>query len=220
MTDTNVISEKKLRIDIVSDVVCPWCIIGYKRLEKALEIVGDKVEADIHWHPFELNSKMPQGGENLRSHLAAKYGTTLEGSIKARASLTKIGAALGFKFDYFDEMKMFNTFKAHQILHYARTKGKETELKLRLFSAFFGERQEIDQVEVLVSVAEEIGLDAAESREILNDGRYANAVREEEYQWLARGVRGVPAFVFDDKHIVSGAQDPETLASTILQLHQ
>ncbi len=211
-------SKKHVRIDIVSDVVCPWCIIGYKRLEKALELVSDRVKAEIYWHPFELNPNMPQGGENLRAHLAAKYGTTLEGSIKARANLTRMGADLGFKFDYFDEMKMFNTFKAHQLLHHVREQGKDTELKLRLFSAFFGERKEIDRDEVLVAEAVAVGLDEGESRAVLKDARYANAVRKEEHEWLARGVQSVPTFVFNGKHAVSGAQEPSTLADMLTKL--
>ena len=208
---------KKVRIDIVSDVVCPWCIIGYKRLEKALESLSEQVEADIHWHPFELNPHMPQGGENLRAHLASKYGTTPEGSIRARTNLTQMGAELGFKFDYFDEMKMFNTFKAHQLLHYAREHNKEHELKMRLFSAFFGERKEIDQTEVLVNEAGTVGLDKKESQSVLEDERHAASVRAEEEEWLSRGIQGVPTFVVNNKYAVSGAQEPQTLADIIMQ---
>ena len=209
---------KNIRIDIVSDVVCPWCIIGYKRLEKALEMVSDQIEADIHWHPFELNPEMKQGGENLRAHLAAKYGTPLEGSIKARANLTQMGADLGFTFDYFDEMKMFNTFKAHQLLHYAREQGKDHDLKMRLFSAFFGERKEVDQIDVLVAEAEAVGLDSTQSRAVLEDERYSEAVRAEEQEWMRRGIQGVPAFIFNEQHMVPGAQDPAMLANTILEI--
>jgi predicted DsbA family dithiol-disulfide isomerase len=213
----NYMNKDPVRIDIISDVVCPWCIIGYKRLEKALEMISDKVNADIYWHPFELNPHMPQGGENLRAHLAAKYGTTLEGSIKARANLTQMGSELGFTFDYFDEMKMFNTFKAHQLLHYARELGKEHELKMRLFSAFFGERKQIDQINVLVKEAVVVGLDEHESRSVLEDERYAETVRSEEKEWLTRGIHGVPTFVMNNKHAVSGAQEPITLTDMILQ---
>ena len=208
---------KKVRIDIVSDVVCPWCIIGYKRLEKALDMLSEQVQADIHWHPFELNPHMPQGGENLRAHLASKYGTTLEGSIKARANITQMGAELGFKFDYFDEMKMFNSFKAHQLLHYAREHGKEHELKMRLFSAFFSERKEVDQAEILVKEAVAVGLDENESQSVLEDERYAESVRTEEKEWLSRGIQGVPTFVVNNKYAVSGAQEPNALADIILQ---
>ena len=128
-----------------------------------------------------------------------------------------MGAELGFKFDYFDEMKMFNTFKAHQLLHYAREHGKEHDLKMRLFSAFFGERKEVDQTEVLVKEALSIGLDEDESQSILEDERYAESVRAEEQEWLSRGVQGVPTFVVDNKYAVSGAQEPKILADMILQ---
>ncbi len=100
-----------LRVDIVSDVVCPWCVIGYHQLAHAANATG--VVIDVHWHPFELNPNMVQEGENLREHLAAKYGTTLGDSIKARARLTEMGAALGFEFNYADDMRRVNTFRAH-----------------------------------------------------------------------------------------------------------
>ena len=208
---------KNIRIDIVSDVVCPWCIIGYKRLEKALEMVADQVSADIHWHPFQLNPHIPEGGENLREHLAAKYGTTLEGSIKARENLTQMGAELGFKFDYFDEMKTYNTFKAHQLLEYAKEQGKHTEMKLRLFSAFFGERKVIDDADVLVAEAEAVGLDGQACRDLLEDGRYAPSVTQQAKEWVSRGVQGVPTFVFDQSQGISGAQPPEVLADILLK---
>ncbi|SHG77586.1 DsbA family oxidoreductase [Ferrimonas marina] len=211
-------SKQPLRIDIVSDVVCPWCIIGYKRLEQALASLGEEVEAEIHWHPFELNRQMPEGGENLRTHLAEKYGTTLEGSIKARANLTQMGAELGFRFDYFDEMRMYNTFKAHQLLHFARLQGKESELKLRLFSAFFGERKAVDETEVLVAEGVSVGLDEAQCREVLTSGRYADAVREEQDRWIQAGVRAVPTFVFNGEQGVSGAYDSEALVELIRSL--
>ena len=210
-------SKTPVRIDIVSDIVCPWCLIGYKRLEKALEEIDDKIEEEIYWHPFELNPQMPQGGENLRAHLAAKYGTTLEGSIKARANLTKIGAGLNFKFDYFDEMKMFNTFKAHQLLHYARKFNKEHDLIIRLFTAFFGERKEVDQIDVLVQEATKVGLEESESYLILEDQRYEKAVRIEEKKWLEQGIQGVPTFVINNREMISGAQESDTLANLILR---
>lgn len=126
-------------------------------------------------------------------------------------------AALGFTFDYFDQMKMYNTFKAHQLLHYARTQGKETELQLRLFSAFFGERKQIDQQQVLVAEAVAVGLNVGESRAVLEDERFAKIVRQEQQEWLSRGVQGVPTFVFNHKQAISGAQEPATLANMLLR---
>ena len=210
--------KTNIRIDIVSDVVCPWCIIGYKRLEKALEMVAEEVTADIHWHPFQLNPHISDEGENLREHLAKKYGTTLEGSIKARADLTKMGTELGFTFDYYDEMKTYNTFKAHQLLHFANLQGKHTEMKLRLFNAFFGERKNVSDIDVLVAEAESIGLDATECRSILEDGRFAEEVQRQSQTWVQRGVQGVPTFVFNESQGISGAHPPEALADILLKL--
>ncbi|MDJ0841741.1 MAG: DsbA family oxidoreductase [Acidobacteriota bacterium] len=207
-----------LHIDIVSDVVCPWCIIGFKRLEKALAGFADRADVSLRWHAFELNPHMPEGGENLRAHLAAKYGTTLEGSIAARKRLTAMGEELGFPFDYFDEMRMFNTFKAHQLLLWAHGEGKQTELKLRLFSAFFGERKAIDETEVLVKEAVEVGLDEGRARHILAENTYADAVREEERRWQQLGLHAVPAFIINSKYVIQGAQDTSVLATRIEKL--
>lgn len=207
-----------INLDIVSDVVCPWCIIGYKRLEKALESFSDDIQANLQWHPFELNPGMPQGGENLRSHLAAKYGTTLEGSIKARANLTQLGTELGFRFNYFDEMRMYNTFKAHQLLHWAGEYNKALPLKMRLFSAFFSERKAIDDPEVLIAEAAAVGLAPAQAEEVLASERYAQAVRDEQRHWTSLGIQAVPAFVFNKQQLLSGAQPVETFQRVLQQL--
>lgn len=211
-------SKKSLRIDIVSDVVCPWCIVGYKRLQAALEQVQDEVEADIHWHPFELNPNMAQGGENLREHLAAKYGSTEADSKRNRENLTAIGKQLDFQFDFFDDMRMYNTFKAHQLLHFAREHNKEMALKLRLFSAFFSEQKVIESDDVLVAEAKAVGLDADESRAVLQDQRYDSVVREEQQFWTSRGVQAVPTFVFNNEQGVSGAHEPDTLAKFMREI--
>ena len=193
-----------IRIDIVSDVVCPWCIIGYKQLERALQ--ETKTAADIHWHPFELNPRMAQEGENLREHLAAKYGTTPEGSRRARARLTELGAELGFVFDYTDDMRMVNTFRAHQLLKWAEEHGRGHDLQMALFAAFFAERLDLNDPAVLARVAARIGLDGDEALAILTDGRYAEDVRQDEQFWISRGIEGVPAMIFDEKYLVVGAQ--------------
>ncbi|MEL7013745.1 MAG: DsbA family oxidoreductase [Pseudomonadota bacterium] len=199
-----------IRIDIVSDVVCPWCVIGYHQLAKASRDTG--IEIDVHLHPFELNPTMAEEGENLRDHLAAKYGTTLEGSIKARARLTEMGAALGFTFNYADDMRMVNTFRAHQLITWAADHGKAHEAKLVLFRAFFTRRENLNDPKVLVAAAGEIGLDEAAAREMLDEGRYARQVRQEEQFWTSRGVTGVPAMIFDQQHLVTGAQGDENYA--------
>lgn len=205
-----------IRVDIVSDVVCPWCAIGHYQLAKAVRETA--IEVDIHWHPFELNPQMAPEGENLREHLAAKYGTTPEGSRQARARLTEMGAALGFTFNYADDMRMYNTFRAHQLIDWAEEQGKAHEVKLALFAAFFSRREDVSSVDVLASVAAGAGLDGDAARAMLESGGRAEKVREREQFWTSRGVRGVPAMIFECQHLVSGAQGEENYAGILRQL--
>lgn len=205
-----------IRVDIVSDVVCPWCVIGYHQLAKAAR--DTQTELDIHWHPFELNPQMAEGGENLREHLAAKYGTTLEGSIKARARLSEMGAALGFKFNYADDMRMYNTFRAHQLIDWATELGKGHEMKQALFAAFFTRREDVSDMQVLADAAACIGLNRADALDMLQSQDRANHLRQKEQFWISQGVRGVPAMVFDQRHLVTGAQGEENYARILLHL--
>jgi len=204
-----------LQIDIVSDVVCPWCIIGYKQLQKALEQLPGQFDVTLHWHPFELNPQMPPEGQGLREHLAQKYGTTPEQSRDARARMSSLGDSLGFTFDYFDGMRMVNTFRAHQLLHWAAGQGRQTELKLALFEAFFSRRENVGDDQVLATVAARVGLSSAEAIAVLEDARYADAVREEQQLWLDRDVHAVPAFVFNGQYMVSGAQEADTFVRVL-----
>lgn len=210
-------NANSVTVDIVSDVVCPWCIIGYQRLMQAADMFGDKISLNVHWHPFELNPDMPEGGENLRAHLAAKYGTTPQDSVKARARLTELGESLGFTFDYFDEMRMYNTFKAHQLIHLARQSGMETAMKLRLFAAFFSERKAVDDPDVLVAEAQAVGIDKSAAHSALEQQTFANQVREEQRQWMSKGIYAVPAFIFNGSRSVSGAQPAEVFAQVLQQ---
>jgi predicted DsbA family dithiol-disulfide isomerase len=204
-----------LRVDIVSDVVCPWCIIGYKQLEKALAKLPAQVEVSLRWHPFELNPRMPPEGQDLQQHLAGKYGTTPEQSRAARRRLTELGRSLGFEFDYFDGMRMVNTFRAHQLLHWSGEQGLQTPLQLALFKAFFRERKDVSDIGVLSGAAADVGLSPEEAVAVLEDQRFAAAVREEQRHWLDQGVHAVPTFFFDGRYQVPGAQDAETFGRVI-----
>ena len=159
--------DSALRIDIVSDVVCPWCIVGYQQLHAAAQLVG--VEISVHWHPFELNPHMPAEGQNLRDHITEKYGTSAQDSARTRQAITTMGEELGFTFNFADDMRMQNTFRAHQLLHWARQQGREHDLKLALFAAYFTDRRNIDDPAVLNAVAAEIGLDSTEATAVLAD---------------------------------------------------
>ena len=205
-----------LRIDIVSDVMCPWCIIGYRQLAQALEGTGTAHE--IHWHPFELNPQMPPEGQDGFEHIAEKYGSTREQSEENRIRMTALGADLGFDFRWSEGFRMHNTFNAHQLLHWADTQGRKHDLKTALFSAHFTDQRDLSDDTVLADVADEIGLDRAEALAVLKDQRYAQDVRKVEEFWLKQGVQGVPAVVFDRQHLVTGAQGVDNYASILAQL--
>jgi predicted DsbA family dithiol-disulfide isomerase len=216
MTST---SPLELQIDIVSDVVCPWCIVGYKQLEKALASLSGKFHPVVRWHPFELNPNMPAQGQNLREHITQKYGSTAAQSSGARDRLTELGESLGFQFDYFDEMRMVNTFRAHQLLHWASGVGMQTELKLVLFEAFFSRRDDVNDSTVLIEVVKRVGLDTVEAGCVLEDGRYAEPVREEQQLWLEREVHAVPTFYFQQQYIVPGAQEAEAFTRLLQKIY-
>lgn len=202
-----------IRVDIVSDVVCPWCIIGFKQLEQALAIGG--LTAHLRWHPFELNPSMPPEGQNLRAHLVEKYGITTEQSAAARDRLTRLGAELEFVFNYADDMRMVNTFAAHQLLDWADEQGRQHPLKLALFSAFFTQGLDVSDHAVLVAAAEQAGLDPAAARDVLATGDHAQQVRDKQAFWTQRGVTGVPAMVFGGKYLVTGAQGVDSYLSVL-----
>ena len=206
---------QKVTVNMVSDVVCPWCIVGYERLQKAIKLV-DGIEVDIKFHPFELNPNMDQAGQNLREHIMEKYGISEQQSADNRARLVQAGEALGFAFNFSDDSRMQNTFKAHQLIHFAASLGAEEAMKLRLFKAYFTEGKNINDIDVLVEEAAQVGIEPASAREVLMSEQHAQQVRQEENLWLQRGVQSVPTFVIGNQG-VAGAQEPETLAAFIKQ---
>ena len=207
-----------LRIDIVSDVMCPWCVIGYRQLAAALD--AKDIEHEIHWHPFELNPNMPADGQDMRAHLIEKYGITAAQSDTNRANMAALGQELGFQFNFADGFRMHNTFNAHQLLHWADEKGRKHDLKQALFEAHFTHRRNLSDRAILVDIAEEIGLDRDEASAVLDDQRFAAQVRQEQQFWTKQGISGVPAVVFDRKHLVTGAQGVENYKSMLDQLQQ
>ena len=210
--------KEKLKIDIVSDVVCPWCTIGYKRLEKAISELGINDQVDIEWQPFELNPNMPAEGQNVQEHIAEKYGSTLEQQKESQETMTEAGAELGFTFDYFDEMRMSNTFEAHVLLEYASAFGKQTELKMRLTKAFFSERQDVSDRAVLKQALLDVGLNTEEALAKLDDKEALKEVKNKEAYWQDIGVRSVPTFVFNGKSAVTGAQPIDVFKKVLTEM--
>jgi predicted DsbA family dithiol-disulfide isomerase len=207
-----------LRIDIVSDVVCPWCIIGLKQVEKALTLVGQDIAAETYWHPFELNPNMAPEGEDTAEHIARKYGSTPEQSRINRSRLADIGNSVGFAFNYGEGMRIYNTFNAHKLLTiFGRERGwrAQTALKMALFTAFFQDRRDVSDVDVLCDIAEAQGMDRAVALAWINDAALTTSVRAEMAHWTDQNITGVPAIIFDQKYMVPGAQSAETFADVI-----
>jgi predicted DsbA family dithiol-disulfide isomerase len=210
-----------LRVDIVSDVVCPWCIIGYKQVEKALGMIEQPVDIETHWHPFELNPDMTQEGEDTAEHIARKYGSTPEQSRANRQRLADIGEGVGFAFNYGEGMRIYNTFKAHKLLTiFGSERGwkAQTTLKLALFKAYFQDRYDISDEAILLDIAEGQGMDRDAAAAWLADAALTETVRAEQAHWLDQNITGVPAIIFDQKFMVPGAQSAETFAGVISKL--
>lgn len=205
-----------IRVDIISDIVCPWCLIGYRQLEKALEIAG--LEADIRWHPFELNPHMGPEGQDVVEHIREKYGATPEQSAASRSQMSAIAAPLGISFDRTAGRRIYNSFDAYQLLHWARDTGRQTALKLALFDAYFTRSDDVSNRGVLLAAADIAGLDRAEAGTVLDDQRFAAAVRALESRWQDMNITGVPAFILAERGLVLGAQGEKRLAAALTKM--
>jgi predicted DsbA family dithiol-disulfide isomerase len=216
---------KKMQIDFVSDVVCPWCAIGLASLETALKKLDGEVEAALHFQPFELNPDMVEEGEDRNEHVAKKYGRSIAQIEESREMIRERAASVGFTMSK-DQNRIFNTFDAHRLLHWAALVDKQKQsatqsaLKHALLRAYFTDARNIADVEVLVAAAQESGLDPKEAREILSSDRYAAEVRLEEQAWLAAGINSVPAIVVNRTYLISGGQPPEVFEAHLREMAQ
>ncbi len=206
---------KPMKIDFVSDVSCPWCVIGLGALEQALAKVGDLIEADIHFQPFELNPDMPPEGENIGEHIAKKYGRTPEESSGTREMIRARAAEVGFTMATTRDSRIYNTFDAHRLLHWAGIEGRQAELKHALFEAYFTKQQDPSDRETLIATAASAGLDAGAAGEVLDSFRYAGEVRADERKWREAGINAVPAVVINDRYLISGGQPADTFEQAL-----
>ena len=209
-----------MKIDFVSDVSCPWCVIGLKSLEDALGRVSGEVQAELHFQPFELNPKMPAEGQDIGEHLAEKYGSTPEQSQRNREMIRARGQDVGFTFSMDKRSRIYNTFDAHRLLHWAEEEGAGRQLALKeaLFKAYFTDGESPGSHEVLARVAGEVGLDITRAKAILASDEYADAVREREQFYLQQGIHAVPAVIINDKHLISGGQPAEVFEQALRQI--
>jgi len=207
-----------LRIDFVSDVVCPWCAIGLASLEQALARTRGEVDAEIHFQPFELNPQLGAEGEDAAGHLQRKYGISAGQAAANQESIRERGAALGFTFDMERRRRIYNTFDAHRLLHWAGEAGHERELKHALLRAYFTDGRDVSDRDTLVDIAASVGLPAERAREILASDTYAEDVRAIEGFFLQQGIHGVPAVIIDRKHLISGGQPVEVFEQALRQI--
>jgi predicted DsbA family dithiol-disulfide isomerase len=207
----------QIQIDFVSDVSCPWCVIGLKALEAALTKLDGQVVADIHFQPFELNPEMAAEGEDIVEHIGKKYGSTPEQMAGSREAIRARGAQLGFTFDMSKRGRIYNTFDAHRLLHWAESTGKQKALKEALFTAYFTEGRNPSDHQVLEDVAANVGLDRDRARQILASDEYAAEVRAQEQLYLKNGIHAVPAVILNNRYLVQGGQPVEVFERALKQ---
>jgi predicted DsbA family dithiol-disulfide isomerase len=215
-----------LKIDFVSDVSCPWCAIGLKSLDQALANIGGEATVSLHFQPFELNPHMGPEGQDIGEHLAEKYGSTPSQQEQAREMIRARGAEVGFDFAMGKRSRIYNTFDAHRLLHWAEvlddeqgTTGENAlALKHAFLKAYFTDGQDPSSHDVLVRYATDAGLDGEAAREVLASGRYTQEVREREQYYQQRGIHSVPSIIIDDKHLIQGGQPPELFEQALRQI--
>ncbi|NOS93299.1 MAG: DsbA family oxidoreductase [Cyclobacteriaceae bacterium] len=210
-------TKPSIKIDVVSDVVCPWCYIGKRRLEKAIQQVGDQIDITVEYHPFELNPEMPAEGRNQRDYLVKKFGSEAKYE-QVTGHVTSTAAQEGLVFDFTKQKISPNTRQAHRLIYFAKQKGKQLEMKEALMKAYFTDGIDLTKIENLEKVATSVGIDAAEVNEFLQSNDGLNEVVAKEKLNVQRGISGVPFFIINNQYGVSGAQPSEVFANAFLEI--
>lgn len=201
--------QASIQIDFVSDVVCPWCAVGLRSLEIALERLGPAVQATLVFRPFQLNPDMGPQGEDIGEYLQHKYGSTPQRQAQMRETIRQRGEAVGFEFAMDKRQRTYNTFDAHRLLHWAHLEGKQHALKSALLRAYFTDGENPSDAQVLLRLAQSVGLNPARAQAILAGDDYADAVRAEQDFYRRSGIQSVPAIILNERHLISGGQPPE-----------
>ncbi|WP_205959603.1 DsbA family oxidoreductase [Ramlibacter humi] len=208
-----------LKIDFVSDVACPWCAVGLSSLEQALQRMGD-VKTELHFQPFELNPSMGPEGQDITEHLSQKYGSTAEQQAANWQAIRERGQTVGFDFRKEGRGRVWNTFDAHRLLHWAGSLPGDAQHKLKksLLRAYFTEATNVSDAQVLLAAVDRAGLDRARAQAILETGEFAREVREQEAHWQQLGIRAVPSVVINGRHLIQGGQPPEVFEQALRQI--
>lgn len=207
-----------VKIDFVSDIVCPWCAIGLASLETALQRLDGVVQAEVQVQPFQLNPDMAPEGEDIIEHLARKYGMTAEQVRSNQAAIRQRGAEVGFAFSLEGRSRTWNTFDAHRLLHWASLQGQALALKHALLTAYFTEGRNVADHSVLLGKVAAVGLDVAAARAVLDSDAHAAAVRERLDFYRGQGIGSVPSIIINDRHLIQGGQPPEVFEQALRKL--
>jgi len=209
-----------LKIDFVSDISCPWCAIGLAALEQALTNLQDEVDVQIHLQPFELNPQMPAGGQDISEHLTQKYGSTAQQQAQIRDTIRQRGAEVGFAFHPSGRGRIYNTFAAHRLLHWAGLVSPERQLALKkaLLVACHSNSQAMDSPEVLLAAVAQAGLDVTRARNILAGDEFTQEVRQAQAFYARQGIHSVPAVIINDRHLISGGQPAAVFEQALRQI--
>lgn len=210
--------SQNVKIDFVSDVSCPWCVIGLRALETAMERLDGELAVDLHFQPFELNPHMGPDGQNIVEHIGEKYGSTPEQSAQTRAMIRERAASLGFEMRMHEGSRIYNTFDAHRLLHWAEGEGKQAALKHALFKAYFTDGAKMSDHETLAKIAGTVGLDEAQAHTILASDSYAAEVRAQQALYREQGINAVPAIVINEKYLISGGQPVEVFERALREI--
>lgn len=211
-----------LKIDFVSDVSCPWCAVGLGALEEALrKLQSENVKAELHFQPFELNPRMGPEGQDIGEHITEKYGATLEQQAQNRNNIRARGAEVGFAFNPEGRGRIWNTFDAHRLLHWAGVEGtpdQQHALKKAMLAACHTRSEAMGHHDVLLGCVREVGLDEARAQAILASDEFAQDVREREAFYQSHGIHSVPAVIINDRHLISGGQPAAVFEQALRQI--
>lgn len=216
--DTDQTNDTSLEVSVISDVVCPWCVVGKLNLQKAAE--QENIKIRWSWMPFQLNPAMPHEGQDLREHLTEKYGSSAEQSAAIRQRLQESVAEYDFTFNWSEDLRIYNTLDCHRLLQWAATKGLQDELQDQLTRCYFDQNLPLNSPEVLINAAIATGLDAQEAKNVLASDDYKEEVNQICQQWYGQGIQSVPTFIFNQKYLVNGGQPVENFRSMLRQIAQ
>ena len=208
----------KIKVDIISDVVCPWCIIGYRRLEQAISEMGIQDQVEIVWQPFELNPDMPQEGEDILDHVKRKYGSSPEDWKRSQSNMANLGEEVEFTFNFFEGKRIVNTREAHILLDYAKEFGKQTEFKMRLFEAYFSEGKDVSDRQILAEVVLKTGLNVDDAIAKLDQVDAREKTLRQESFWRNADITSVPTIVFNRSSTLNGAQSVDVYKKVLADL--